>query len=65
MKVRNMAMQGQKFLCPSWFLEAQLTLLLFSGLAVGLSNQVMQHTEKMTWMCSTAWSLGKARMAAP
>ena len=40
-KVRNAGMQGQKFLCPSWFLEAQLTSLLFPGRAVRLFNQVV------------------------
>ena len=40
-KVRNAGMQGQNFLCLPWFLETQLTLLLFPGLAVGLFNQVI------------------------
>ena len=34
-------MQGQKFLCSSRFLEAQLTSFLFPGWAVGLFNQVV------------------------
>ena len=37
MEVRNAGMQGQKFLRSSRFPENQLTLLLFSGRAVGLS----------------------------
>ena len=41
MKVRNAGMQGQKFLCPSWFFEAQLAVLLFPGRAMGLFNQVI------------------------
>jgi len=40
-KVRNATIQGQKFLCPSWFLEAQLTSLLLPGRAMRLFNQIV------------------------
>ena len=40
-KVRKSGMQCHKFLCSSWFFEAELTSFLFPGRAVGLLNGVV------------------------
>jgi len=33
-------MQGEEFLCSSWFFKAQLTPFLLPGRAMGLLNQI-------------------------
>ena len=80
-KVRDSGVQGEEFLGPSSSLEAQLLSLLpaltarpeaaldaarlLPGGRCDCSIRLLQRADEATWTCSTLWSTGSSRTAAP